>query len=159
MKYQQIKDRSESDFKGLTGVRIDVFRQMLQILFSSTNRGRPAKLSCSDQLLMKLMYRREYRTQYHIAQASAVSKSTVCRTIQRVENRLIQCRQFRLPSKRKLLESQTNIQGVIVDVTEQPIERPKKTASTLQWQEKKAYTASPTSHQSTQLTNHCHRFQ
>ena len=35
----------------------------------------------------------------------------------------------------------------------------KKTASTLQWQEKKAYTASPTSHQSTQLTNHCHRFQ
>ena len=90
--------------------------------------GRAAKLSCSDQLLMTLMYWREYRTQYHIAQASAVSKSTVCRTIQRVENRLIQCRQFRLPSKRELLESQTNIQGVIVDVTEQPIERAKKTA-------------------------------
>ena len=159
MKYQQIKDRSESDFKRLTGVRVDVFRQMLQTLFSPTNRGRPAKLSCSDQLLMTLMYWREYRTQYHIAQAYAVSESTVCRTIQRVENRLIQCRQFRLPSKRELLESQTNIQGVIVDVTEQPIERPKKTASILQWQEKKTYTASPTNHQSTQLTNHCHRFQ
>ncbi|HHZ93859.1 TPA: transposase family protein, partial [Candidatus Poribacteria bacterium] len=25
------------------------------------NRGRPAKLSCSDQLLMTLMYWREYR--------------------------------------------------------------------------------------------------
>ena len=126
MRYQQIKDRSESDFKRLTGVRVDVFRQMLQTLFSPTNRGRPAKLSCSDQLLMTLMYWREYRTQYHIAQAYAVSESTVCRTIQRVENRLIQCRQFRLPSKRELLESQTNIQGVIVDVTEQPIEGPKK---------------------------------
>jgi len=94
-----------------------------------------------------------------MAPAYAVSESTVCRTIQPVENRLIQCGKFRLPSKRELLARPTNIQGVIVDVTEQPIERPKKTASTLQWQEKKAYTASPTSHQSTQLTNHCHRFQ
>jgi len=103
---------------------------MLQTLFSPTNRGRPAKLSCSDQLLMTLMYWRKYRTQYHIGQAYAVSKSTVFLTIQRVENRLIQCRQFRLPSKRELLESQTNIQGVIVDVTEQPIEGPKKNSAT-----------------------------
>ena len=103
-----------------------VFRQMLPTFFSPTNRGRPAKLSCSDQLLLTLMYWREYRTQYHMAQAYAVSQSTVGRTIQRVENRLIQGRQFRRPSKRELLESQTNIQGVIVDVTEQPIERPKK---------------------------------
>jgi len=35
-----------------------------------------------------------------------------------------------------LLESQTNIQEVIVDVSEQPMERAKKTASTLQQPEK-----------------------
>ena len=80
---------------------------------------------------------REYPTQYHIAPADAVSQSTVGRTIQPVENRLIQCREFRRPSKRELLESRTNIQGVIVDVSEQPIERAKKTASTLQRPEKK----------------------
>ncbi|MDP7278406.1 MAG: hypothetical protein QGG39_00770 [Candidatus Poribacteria bacterium] len=38
--------------------------------------------------------------------------------------------------KRELLESQTNIQGVIVDVSEQPMEGAKKTASTLQRPEK-----------------------
>ena len=103
MRYQQIRDRSESDFKRLTGVRVGVFRPMLPTLFSPTNRGRPAKLSCSDQLRMTLMYWREYRTQYHMAQAYAVSQSTVGRTIQRVENRLIQGRQFRRPSKRELL--------------------------------------------------------
>ena len=106
-----------------------VSRQILQALFSPTTRARLAKLSCSDQLLMTLMYWREYPTQYYIAQAYAVSESTACRTIQRVENRLIQCRQFRRPSKSELLESQTNIQGVIVDVTEQPIERPKKNSA------------------------------
>jgi len=41
-----------------------------------------------------------------------------------------------------LTESETGIQMVIVDVTEQPIERPEKTAATLQWPEKRTYTAS-----------------
>jgi hypothetical protein len=52
-----------------------------------------------------------------------------------------------------LLASQTNIQGVIVDASEQAMERAKKTASTLQRPEK-TDTASPTNHQSTPLTNH-----
>ena len=71
-----------------------------------------------------------------MAPADAISLSTVYRTIQPVENRLIQCREFRRPSKRELLENQTNIQGVIVDVSEQAMERAKKTALTLQWPEK-----------------------
>ena len=94
--------------------------------FSPTNRARPTQLSCSHQRRIRLMSWREYPTQYHMAPADAVSQSTVGRAIQPVENRLIQCRPFRRPSKRELLASQTNIQGVIVDVTEQPIERPKK---------------------------------
>jgi len=52
-----------------------------------------------------------------------------------------------------LLASQTNIQGVIVDASEQAMERAKKTASTLQRPEK-TDNASPTNHQSTPLTNH-----
>jgi len=58
--------------------------------------------------------------------AEAASQSTVCRTVQPVENRLIQCRPFRWPSKRELLKSQTNIQGVIVNVSEQAMERANK---------------------------------
>jgi len=70
-----------------------------------------------------------------MALADAVSQSTVARTIQPVENRLIQCRQFRRPSNRELLASQTNIQEVIVDASEQAMKRAKKTD-----------TASPTNH-------------
>jgi hypothetical protein len=43
-----------------------------------------------------------------------------------VENALIQSGQFRLPGKRALQPSDTIIEIVIVDATEQPIERPKK---------------------------------
>ncbi len=130
-----------------------LFRQMLTTWFSPTNRARPAQLSCSHQCLMTLISWREYPTQYHMVPAEAVSLSTVCRTVQPVENRLIQCRPFRRPSQRELLESQTNIQGVIVNVSEQAMERAKKTASTLQRPEK-TDTANPTNHQSTPLANH-----
>jgi len=51
--------------------------------------GRPTKLSRADQLLMTLMYWREYRTEFHIAQSYGISEATVCRTIQKVENALL----------------------------------------------------------------------
>jgi hypothetical protein len=88
--------------------------------------GRPPKLSRADQLLMTLMYWREYRTQFHIAQAYGVSESAVCRTIQKIEDALLNSGQFRLPGKKALQPSDTVIEIVVVDVTEQPIERPKK---------------------------------
>ena len=95
------------------------------------NFGRPPKLSREDQLLMTLMYWREYRTQFHIGQSYGLSESTVCRTINKVENALIQSGQFTLPGKRKLQESDTLIEIILVDATEQAIERPKKTEITL----------------------------
>ncbi len=90
------------------------------------NFGRPPKLSREDQLLMTLMYWREYRTQFHIGQTYDLSESTVCRTINKIENALIQSGQLTLPGKKKLQESDTFIEIILVDATEQAIERPKK---------------------------------
>ena len=92
------------------------------------NFGRPPKLSRADQLLMTLLYWREYRTQFHIAQAYGVSEASVCRTIQKVEDALMKSDLFRLPGKKALQPSDTVIEMVIVDATEQPIERPKKSS-------------------------------
>ncbi len=75
---------------------------------------------------MTLMYWREYRTEFHIGLTYGVSESTVCRTIQKVENVLIQSKQFHLPGKKALQPSDTIFEIVLVDVTEQPVERPKK---------------------------------
>lgn len=92
--------------------------------------GRPSKLSLEDQVLMTLEYLREYRTYFHIAQTWGVYESTAYRIIHTVEDTLIRCKKFHLPGKKKLLEPNYEIEAVVVDVTESPIERPKKTKNT-----------------------------
>ena len=132
MRYENIKNRTDSDFKRLTGVPHQIFKQMTVILKQEIRAfGRPPKLSREDQLLMTLMYWREYRTQFHIGESYNLSESTVCRTINKIENALIQSGQFTLPGKKELQKSDTFIEIILVDATEQAIERPKKTEFTL----------------------------
>ena len=127
MRYTEIKDRKPAEFKRLTGVKPATFEKMLSVLERELrNFGRPPKLSRADQLLMTLMYWREYRTQFHIAGTYGVSESTVCRTIKKVEDALVRSGEFRLPGKKTLQPSNTQIEVILVDVSEQPIERPKK---------------------------------
>jgi len=127
MRYEKIKDYGNEKFKRLTGVKKETFSKMRKVLETELRDfGRPPKLSRADQLLLTLMYWREYRTQFHIAAAYGVSEATVCRTIQKVENTLMKSGEFRLPGKKKLQESETIIEVIVVDVAEQRIERPKK---------------------------------
>src|SRR5215210_1032682 len=127
MRYETIKQLKDTDFKRLTGVQRDTFEQMLAVVEKGLRDfGRPTKLNRADQLLMTLMYWREYRTEFHIAQSYGISESTVCRTIRKVENALVRSGKFRLPGKKALQPSDTLFEVVLVDVSEQPIERPKK---------------------------------
>jgi hypothetical protein len=127
MNYKTIEHLKDSDFKRLTGVQRKTFEQMLAVVKKGLRDfGRPPKLSRADQLLMTLMYWREYRTEFHIAQSYGVSEATVCRTIRKVENALVRSKKFRLPGKKALHSSDTVFEVVLVDVSEQPVERPKK---------------------------------
>ena len=127
MRYETIREWKDSDFKRLTGVKQKTFKKMLEVITNELpNFGRPPTLSRADQLLMTLMYWREYRTQFHIAGTYGVSESTVCRTINQVEDALILSGEFTLPGKKALSTSDTLIEVILVDVGEQPIERPKK---------------------------------
>ena len=127
MRYENIKDWKNSNFKRLTGVKRETFEKMLEAINKELpNFGRPPKLSRADQLLMTLMYWREYRTQFHIAGSYGISEATVCRTIKKVEDALMRSGEFRLPGKKVLQPSDTLIEIVLVDASEQPIERPKK---------------------------------
>lgn len=126
MRYETIQTLSDEDFKRSTGVRRSTFTTMLTVLSALRVFGRPCKLSRADQLLLTLMYWREYRTEFHIGLTYGVSEATVCRTLQKIENALIQSEQFHLPGKKVLQASDTVIEVVLIDVTEQPIERPKK---------------------------------
>ena len=128
MRYETIEHLKDTDFKRLTGVQRETFELMLKVVERGLRDfGRPPKLSRADQLLMTLMYWREYRTEFHIAQSYGISESAVCRTIQKVEDALSRSGKFRLPGTKALQPSDTIFEVVLVDASEQPIERPKKT--------------------------------
>lgn len=130
MTYEQLKNLKPSAFKRRCGVHHETFEQMVGILRPqlerSGKRGGQCKLKVEDQLLIVLEYWREYRTQFHIATSWGLSESAVCRMIQRVERLLVDCGKFRLPGKKQLYQNAYNWDVVVVDVTESPIERPKK---------------------------------
>jgi hypothetical protein len=95
----------------------------------SGKRGGQPKLSVEDQLLLVLEYWREYRTQFHIGTSWGLSESAVCRLIRKVETLLIHSGQFSLPGKKQLYQNAERWDVLVVDVTESPVERPKKTSA------------------------------
>ena len=132
MRYETVEKLSDEEFKRATGVERSTFQKMETIVEQGwRNFGRPAKLSRRDQLLLTLMYWREYRTAFHVGLAYGVSEATVCRTIRKIEDVLIQSQLFHLPGKQPMQTSETTIEIVVLDATEQPIERPKKTTCAL----------------------------
>lgn len=130
MTYEQLKSLKPSAFKRKCGVQRETFEQMVEVLRPhldrSGKRGGQAKLNVEDQLLLVLEYWREYRTQFHIATSWGISESAVCRLLQKVETLLMHSGKFRLPGKKQLYQSAYTENVVVVDVTESPIERPKK---------------------------------
>jgi hypothetical protein len=127
-KYNYVKNLREEEFRLLTGVKRDTFNLMLKYLYKDTKRkkksGKPPKLTVEDKLLITLDFLRENRSFFHIATDYEVHKTTIMRSVYWVENTLSKCNKFKLPSKRKLLESDMTYEVFIVDATETPIERP-----------------------------------
>lgn len=127
MRYETIKHLKDEHFKQLTGLSRNVFEKMLSVAQREIREfGRPPKLERADQLLMTLMYWREYQTEFHIGATYGISESTVCRTVQKIKNVLMKSGEFRLPGKKTLQTSDTLIEVVLIDTTEQQIERQKK---------------------------------
>ena len=121
----------EALFKRLYGVKPATFKKMLSILqkeFDVMHKsgGKPPKLTPEDKLFVTLKYLREYRTMDSIAAEYGVCKGTICLSIQWVEDTLEKDGAFALPGKRVLKRKSSSIEYIVVDVTESPINRPKK---------------------------------
>ena len=132
MKYENLTRFNDGEFKRLVGVPRPLFLKMVSVLqhaeLAKKKSGRPHSLCLEDQLLLTLNYLRCYSTQIELSADYNLAESNVNRTIQKVENALIQSRIFALP-KRNQKFSEGDY--VIVDVTESQIERPKKTKKIL----------------------------
>ena len=136
MKYDQIKELGEEKFRRLTGVKRSTFDKMIDILGEADKKkkvrgGRKNKLSLEDRLLMSLEYIREYRTYFHVSQSYGVSESTAYDTIKWIEETLIKHPDFALPGRKALLKSNMAYDVILIDATETPIERPKKSKNTI----------------------------
>ena len=105
--------------------------------------GRTPKLSIEDLLLATLEYLREYRTYAHIAASFGIAESNIYRGIKWVEDTLIQDGTFSLPGRKTPLKSDMECEVILVDATESPIERPKKTETVLFRKEKATHTKDP----------------
>ena len=141
MKYHKARMLKAEKFRRLTGVKKGTFEKMLEVLNAAGEKahergGRPAALPMADRLLLTLEYLREYRTYFHIAGSYGISESACCRTVHWVEKTLIASRLFHLPGRKALLENATAFEVFLVDATESPVERPKKTAPLLFRKEK-----------------------
>lgn len=133
MFYEKLKKLSAPDFKRYCGVEKETFEKMCQLVKEKSTsqflrEGRNPKLVIEDQVLVALEYWREYRTQFHIGISWGISESSVSRIITKVENILSQSKEFSVPLKRRP-DLDTDIEVVVVDVVESPIERPKKNKS------------------------------
>ena len=147
MNYEQLTELEDEAFKRYCGVRREIFNEMREVQRvaerAKRKSGRPG-LSLEDQLLLTLQYWREYRTLFHVASDFGVHESTAQRIVCKVERRLHDSGRFRLPPRDRALALGDDLECVLMDATESPIERPKKTAALLQWQEKAPYLQDPT---------------
>lgn len=145
--YEKLQKKAPKIFKRLIGVNQDTFNEMISIFKAyeierKKNHGVGGRKSLipEDKVLLMLSYYREYRTLEHIGFDYGVSEATASRTVREVEDVLIKSGKFSLPSKRALYGNDIDLEFIVVDATESPIQRPKKSSeSTTQEKEETIY--------------------
>ncbi len=133
-KIDKFEKVNEENFKRLVGVKRTTFEEMVKEYKKAEEerkkrhkvRGRKPKLCEEDRVLFMLEYYREYRTLYHMGIDYGISEGYASKIVRDVESVLIKSGKFSLPSKRALYKSDSKIEFVIIDATESPIQRPKK---------------------------------
>jgi hypothetical protein len=142
MRYDQVRTLEDEKFRRLTGVKLSTFSKMVDILKQADIQkkmqgGRKNKLSIEDQLLMTLEYLREYRTYFHIGQSYGISESSAYKGVKWVEDILVKHPDFALPGRKALLKNDMEYEVILIDATESPIERPKKSKDTITQERRK----------------------
>lgn len=131
--WERVRKLGKGEFKRLVGVTPKTFRRMVKVVREAEGQkkkaGRPSKLSIEEQVLLCLEYLRDYPTYLRLGHNWEIVESNAQRMQRRIEEILIRSGEFSLPGKKHLV-SNTQIQVVLVDVEESPVERPKKTNGT-----------------------------
>jgi Helix-turn-helix of DDE superfamily endonuclease len=130
-RWEHVRNLPDTQFRRLTGVKPATFALMVQVVNAAEQTkkksGKPHKLTPEDRVLLSLEYLRDYPTYLRLSVNWGVHESTAKRINNRVEDILIKDPRFHVSGKKALLEN-PNLEVVIVDASERPIERPKKSS-------------------------------
>lgn len=136
MRWKTARKYEGPQFKRLVGVERETFDIMVSELkrlkpaskhkIPGKKRGPKPKLIAAEEVLMVLMYYREYRTFFHLGSDYGISEAQCWRLVTQTEKLLLKSSLFHLPGKKSLLADDTQWEVILVDVAESAIERPKK---------------------------------
>jgi len=127
--YEKIEKLNAKEFKRITGVTQEVFEKMLEVLrrkyAADHAQGGQSGMAVELRLTLALEYWREYRTYDHMSNDHQIKKSVINRAVLWVEDALSDSEEFKLKDlKERFKPGESSISVIIVDVEEQPIERP-----------------------------------
>jgi hypothetical protein len=126
-----VKNRSPEKCIRAVGIRLDQFltlRDQMLICIRAEQEARPMKkrgkkaviLTVEDKLRLTLTYLRHYPTFEQIGQQFGICESYAHKVYQQYLDRLVNV--CHLPGRKALLDA--DLMAILMDVTEQPIERP-----------------------------------
>lgn len=129
--FEKYKQKSPAEFTRLVGVNYGTFQIILAKLEAEIarykqkklirKRGKPSSLTIADQLLLTLLYLRQYDTFLELGDKFSISESYAQKRYTFISKRLIKA--LDLPNEKDLTTENLKL---VADVTEQEIERPVK---------------------------------
>jgi hypothetical protein len=129
--YEKLEKLADKEFKLITGVTREVFKRMQAVLKRKyaeehAQGGQPG-LPVELRLTLALEYWREYRSYRHMANDHQIAKSIINKAVLWVETVLSESAEFKLKELQERFKpsEEEPIKIVLIDVEEQPIERPK----------------------------------
>lgn len=129
--YQRYRMKKPAEFTRLVGVNYGTFQIILEKLnlqiarFKAEQpirqRGRKSSLKIEDQLLLTLIYLRQYHTFLQLSEMFSISESYAQKRYEFISGQLLKV--LEVPNQKTLAKENLTL---LIDVTEQPIERPEK---------------------------------
>ncbi len=130
--FEDVSKLSPGEFQRTVGVSPDIFLKICTTVSGvikkekeenpMRKRGKQTGIGIEDQVLIFFYYLRDYPTFLKLGQGFKISESYAHRIYHRVLNIVVGT--YKLPNRKVLLEG--NHEKILLDVTEQQIERPVK---------------------------------
>jgi len=130
-KFERIRQKSPEDFLRDIGIPLNIFLDIAKKISNYINdqkekrpvtkRGLKPRISIENKLLLSIYYMRHYMTFTRLGEEFKISESYANKIFHKITDILIKI--LKLKSRNELLDS--NLGTLLIDASEQPIERPK----------------------------------